>query len=271
MSTDSTAARARAPGPRLSPKAWVVQIPSVPDLSPCFEFGVSEPRFSEDLAREILDQAASLQEAQDKSGLPAAGEFSLSDLESIAAEAGISPEHIRTAIQARTQGTGTDVALAADDPRYLVHRRTLAATVSDEEWGRIVKELREEFGVDGAATAYGELREWIGKKDGSPPVTVQIRPSDTDGTFEVEVQQDMKPLRDMYVAFPTAFGGAAILFFTMAMLDGDVAIGLPIMFAVLAAIFGVGSFTYAQHWQGKQPARFERLMNRIELIARTTE
>lgn len=229
-----------------------------------------EDRYSDEAARKILDEAAALQARADEGKLPAQSRFTVQDLEAIAAEAGIAPEHVRTAVQRVAPSSGTALAIHQENPRFVVHRREMASDVSDEEWGRIVQELRLEFEQPGAATDYGDIREWIGGT-GSMQTHVRVLPSEANpGRWEIEVRQDSKSLADMYTAFPTAFGMLTAFIGVLAF-NGEAPWLAPILLAVLAAGSWWVPYQYVQHWKRKQTPRIEALMDRMELIARSSE
>jgi hypothetical protein len=116
-------------------------------------------RYNDDEIAEIFQRAA--EGPQGTSLQPAAQEgLTLEDLREIGREAGISPEAVDRAAKS------LDVRPRAGTRKFLglplgVERAIdLGRRLTDEEWERLVVELREVFRARGVVSAYGSFRQW---------------------------------------------------------------------------------------------------------------
>lgn len=122
---------------------------------------MTERRFSEDEVAEILAQATRPSEEGRSDALPSRAGPTLAELQSIAAEVGISPDRVATAardIAARAAAPAQRTLLGL--PRSAARIVPLEEPVSDDEWDRLVAHLRGTFGAVGTVEAHGTLRSW---------------------------------------------------------------------------------------------------------------
>ncbi len=123
-----------------------------------------EPRrlFSEKDVSRVLKRATELQEAEG----PAAGAadvagLSLEDLQQIAAEVGIDPHHLAAAVAELDQEDGTaDRFHWLGAPTSLELDRVFEGEVSEDQWEKMVEEIRESFGLVGSTGHVGRSYEW---------------------------------------------------------------------------------------------------------------
>ncbi|MEO8575172.1 MAG: hypothetical protein ABI556_00665 [Gemmatimonadales bacterium] len=119
---------------------------------------MSERRFSEEEVSEILKYAA---ESQQSSGspLPSAKGLTLAELTDIGREVGIAPEAMQLAAQRigkTDQTTRTILGLPLGVGRTVELNRKL----TDDEWDRLVADLRATFDARGVVKQEGSLRTW---------------------------------------------------------------------------------------------------------------
>jgi len=120
---------------------------------------MTERRFDEAEVAAIFEQAAEAQQTSHHR-LPSGEGMTLTELQAIGREVGISPEQLAQAAKAielrgqptsrRFLGLPVGVGLTVD----------LDRKVSDEEWERIVVDLRETFDARGTVTHEGSFRQW---------------------------------------------------------------------------------------------------------------
>lgn len=126
---------------------------------------MSERRYDDDEVAEILARATQA---------PAGGEdrapgstvsrrdgLTLSDLEEIGAEVGISPARIAEAaygLDHRVEAPAPQTLLGA--PRSVSRIVPIAGPIDDAQWDRLVAELRGTFRATGKVTVHGALRSW---------------------------------------------------------------------------------------------------------------
>lgn len=119
---------------------------------------MSERRFSEEEVAEILKNAAEVQHS-DNPQMTLANGLTLSELKEIGREVGISSEAMQHAVRRldpTTKATRTYLGLPLGVSRTIELDRKL----SDEEWERLVVELRQTFDARGAIRQDGSLRSW---------------------------------------------------------------------------------------------------------------
>jgi hypothetical protein len=119
---------------------------------------MSERRFTEEEAAEILKQAVEIQDSGTSLTAPPSG-LTLAELQEIGREVGVSPEVIQLAarrIDPMPTATRTFLGL----PLGVGKTVDLGRTLSEEEWERLVVDLRETFDARGIVKSEGSLRSW---------------------------------------------------------------------------------------------------------------
>ncbi|MGI9627074.1 MAG: hypothetical protein ACR2QM_09575 [Longimicrobiales bacterium] len=148
-----------------------------------------ERRFTDDEVAEILDRATTT-----RSGLPAPHRdtgTTLAELQEIGAEVGISPDRIEEAAHSVT----VRPSVAPADATFLGTSRSAERTLqlkrgpSDEEWGRIIADLRQIFDAQGIVESYGTLRSW---RNGN--LRIDIEPADEGYTLRMRTVRGTGPV-----------------------------------------------------------------------------
>ena len=117
-----------------------------------------ERRFTEEEVSEILQNAAEL-EHSDKMLSRSSSGLTLTELNEIGREAGISPEALRRAVS-RLDVPEQRVRTMAGLPIGVGRTVELGRTLSDDEWDRLVVILREKFDARGVIRNEGNFRSW---------------------------------------------------------------------------------------------------------------
>lgn len=228
--------------------------------------------FSDDEVREILRLAARRQDESERASLPGSAGLRLDQMTEIARGVGIEPAHVRAAAREVALRRGvTPVGSRFGIPKEIRVTRVLPGPVTDEEWERIVEQLRRMFGVPGVASQYGGVREWlsgVGTRE-TAPIVVRVQPAD-DGTI-MTASQDAAVLSTL----PAILGGSFLL--TAALLGGLFAIGsfeaavwlIPAFFTGLAGVSFGGAIVGARVWGKRQVERLATALDRAELIHRS--
>lgn len=239
-------------------------------------------RFQDDEIRRILARAAERQEQADRA-LPAADAgsaagqepgLSLVELQAVAREVGIAPAHVQAAareLQLRGEGAGARYPFLGV-PKETVDHRVVPGTLTDREWERIVEGVRAEFRVPGITNAFGDVREWWSSSlSMTGGVRLRIEPGD-DGT-EVTLRRSNAHMSQLTHALGWTFGGMAGVFATIVALGAlePGAIAAPILFGAVSAATFVGARLLSRAAARKERGRFARILDRIELIARSAE
>jgi hypothetical protein len=119
---------------------------------------MSERRFSEQEVAEILKYAAESQHSEGNV-LPVANGLTLSELTEIGREVGIAPEAMQLAAR-RFDRTDRSTRLFLGLPIGVGRTIELDRKLTDEEWDRLVADLRETFDAKGVVKTEGSLRSW---------------------------------------------------------------------------------------------------------------
>jgi hypothetical protein len=119
---------------------------------------VSERRYSEEEVAEILKQAAEL-EHSDTSLSRSVDGLTLSELEEIGREAGISPSAVHQAVR-RIDKSDQSTRRLLGLPIGVSRTVELERKLTDDEWDRLVADLRTTFDARGRIRQDGSLRSW---------------------------------------------------------------------------------------------------------------
>ncbi len=120
-----------------------------------------ERRYSEQQIAAIFEHAAEAEKSARRKMSGSDG-LTLEELQEIGREVGFSPEHIAraaavvVAVPAQPERTRTTLGL----PTHVARTVNLPRNLTDEEWDRLVVELRETFRARGEVRREGSLRQW---------------------------------------------------------------------------------------------------------------
>ncbi len=230
-----------------------------------------ERRYSEAELRAIIERAAKRQESARRAQDASEDGLTLAELQQIGAASGIDPDHIASAASELAHATpAAQPATLAGMPTALRQSRFIPAEVSDEAWARIVAELRSTFDASGVAGEVGRTREWttqVRRKTGGA-VHVVLEP--VEGGTHVTVEQSWRGSVWTFTGVSGVYAFVALLLSALALggvLDSGEAF-IPVMFAVFALVMFGGSQIGTRLYARRQDERFERALDRIELIAR---
>lgn len=120
---------------------------------------MTERRYSEDEIGAIFERAAQAQQAVRRQLAPGEG-MTLSDLQAIGDEVGIPAELVAQAARSLDQGRPSASRTLFGLPIGVGLTIDLDRRISDEEWDRLVVDLRETFDARGAVKSHGSLRQW---------------------------------------------------------------------------------------------------------------
>jgi hypothetical protein len=122
---------------------------------------MTERRYTEAEVATIFERAAEAPQGGARQASPAQG-LTLAELQEIGREVGIPAESIALAartVEQRGGGAATSRTFLGL-PIGVAHTVHLGRTLSEEEWERVVVDLRETFDARGKATSQGSLRQW---------------------------------------------------------------------------------------------------------------
>lgn len=191
---------------------------------------MTDRRFSDDDARRILALAAEA-EAASTPELP----WTLTELQRVAAEAGLSPASVTAAALALERAEAP-----AREQHYLglpiaVGRAVpLARQMTDEEWGALVTRLRDTFATQGKLHVSGARREWrVGN------LRVIHEPLGDGALLDLHTRKaDARALPTLGVAFMVLGTALGVLNLSVGQPRGLAAAGLVAVIGALSTIFG---------------------------------
>jgi len=221
---------------------------------------MSEERsYDEEEIAEILERAT----ATSPTTIPSvsAGGLTLTQLQEIGSEVGIVPARIAEAalaVSSREVSTPTRTFLGA--PKSVSRTVRIHRALNDDEWARLVADLRETFDAQGKVTTVGSLRSWTNGN-----LQVHVEP-DADGyrVRMLTVKGSVGPVTAMGLAFTLM----SLLFVIVAVSEGG---GQKLLFgAAMATIFGgvgLGQIGYLRAslpgWAADRATQMEGLAERI--------
>jgi hypothetical protein len=242
----------------------------------------SLPGFDDAEVALILARAAELDALAPGSSLlpalPGDRRLSLSDLESVAIEAGIDPDHVRTAAsELALRRTPLPPSLPPAKtwtglPERVDADRVLPVTLDEAAWGLMVQELREFAGSPGVMSSVGGVWEWHSRTDGqSDTVSLRAEFLPVGGT-RLTVSRNTRAAAQT----PLILGGSfALMIATLFVLwvlvpPANPGVGVPSLLGFMAAAgaaFTGTAFVAGQRRLAKTEARLGSLMDRMELLA----
>lgn len=182
----------------------------------------------------ILKRATELQHAEPSA--PAAG-VTLSDLEEIAAEAGIDPVYLRRAALEVDAGRVDDTVWTrlVGDELVLVREVTLDGEMADDGFERVVGVIQGAAREHGQPSLFGRTLTWRAETP-TKTRTMQIVVTSRDGRTQVRLEEDLTQTAVGWMAGLTAGAGIGV----------GMGVGLPIALevlgsALLAFAFPVGT------------------------------
>lgn len=219
---------------------------------------MTERRYDDDEVGEILRLATS-DGATTADGAPTPADgLTLGELQAIASDVGIAPVRVAEAareleLRATTPAPRTLLGV----PRSVARSVRLERGLNDEEWERLVADLRATFGAVGKVTAHGALRTW------------------SNGNLQAHVEPDGDGWRLRMQTFkgnaaPLALAGGTgvllgLLIFMLAYLDGDGARDMIVALAFMAA--GSAKLGYVRmslpRWADERASQMDAVADRL--------
>lgn len=134
---------------------------------------MSERRFNEDEVAAIFERAAEAQQAVAKQ-LPSGDGMTLTELQQIGKEVGLSPDLVAQAARSLERAGQPSGRRFLGLPVGVGRTVELDRKLTDDEWERLVVDLRETFDARGVMKQEGSLRSWTNGN-----LQILLEPSDT--------------------------------------------------------------------------------------------
>jgi hypothetical protein len=232
-----------------------------------------ETRFSEEEVQRILARAARQQDHAESSVDHAQTGLSLTRLQEVAADVGISPAHVEAAAREVLLHRQTPTkATLAGLPRELRTLRAAPGRVSDAQWERMVAEFRRIFKKNGIPSQFGEVREWVSSNEtgDSMPVVVRLEPDGTGGT-RISIHQQVVSASALALGLGGGLSGVGLVFGGMVGIGllESAAIGFSLFMFVTGAVSAGGGWLATRAWITHQQRALEKAADRAELVLRS--
>ena len=232
-----------------------------------------ERRYSEAELRSIIERAAERQEAVRRAQAAGADGLTLGELQEIGAASGIDPVHIAAAANELARPTSSpkpDTLVGM--PTALRQSRFVPHAITDAEWAKIVAELRDTFDESGVAGEVGDTREWMTQVRRKSGGAIHFTLEPVEGGTHVTVEQSWRGSAWAFTGVSGGYGFAALVLGTLLATGalGASNILMPVLFAIFALVMFGGAQIGTRLYAARQEKRFERALDRIELIARDT-
>ncbi len=219
---------------------------------------MTDRRFNEAEVAQIFEKATELPDAT-KVHLPAAEGMTLAQLQEIGREVGIAPEALAHAAQVVNRGEQPTERHFLGFPIGVGTSVELGRKITDEEWERIVVDLRETFDARGKLSQEGSFRQWTNGNLQAlmepTPTGHRLRLRTTKGDARGMIAGGIAML-----AFAVTTGGAALLG------GGPVDTGMISSMTTLAAA-GAGMFGFTSlrlpGWARTRRQQMEGIIARI--------
>ena len=220
-----------------------------------------EYRYDEKETAEILERATAREMDHGRAPAPAGDGLTLAELQDIGTEVGIEPGRIAEAARGlASRGPAGTPQTFLGVPRSVSRIVPIDRALDEDEWTRLVVDLRETFDAQGKVRTEGPLRSW------------------SNGNLEVHVEPDgdryrvrMRTLKGD--TFPRVAASAAFIFLSVIFLL-EISLGDGNWSRILMAIFfglaGLGQLGHTRamlpRWADERAAQMEGLAERIPLL-----
>ncbi len=224
---------------------------------------MSDRRFNEEEVAAILKDAAEAQYSDDRL-LPSSGGLTLAELQSIGREVGISPEMIQKSAQRfnpAQQPTRRFLGLPLGVAQTVEFNRRL----TDQEWERIVADLRETFEAPGVVRQQGSLRQWTNGN-----LQALLEPTATGQRLRMSTVKGSAPglIGGGIAVFSVGTGLLVTALATAA--TGDMGLMMSILATMTggAGLFGAGAGGLPG-WARRRQQQMDQIAERAALMARS--
>jgi hypothetical protein len=219
---------------------------------------MTERRYTDEEVAEIIAKATEAQQAVPmRVGSPATGGMTLAEVQEIGREVGIAPELMLKAARSIDQRVESVTSRFLGLPIGVGESAQLGRTVSDEEWERVVSDLRMTFNATGRTRQDGAFRQW---SNGN--LRAVLEPTEGGHRFRI---QSMKGNARAYMMGGLGMIGLAAVFGLSTMLgaSGNLTLAKIAQIGFLgAAVLAVGALQ-VPGWARERRAQMQALVSRL--------
>jgi hypothetical protein len=192
--------------------------------------------------------------------------LSLEEVEQLAAELGVPAEHLHTAALEMDTSPDTEKGFSLWGGPFVVdHDRAIPATMTEEQWGYVLLEIRRSMGTTGRDRKVGPAWEWVRF----------VGEGDSGVNFE-STRMTMEPgNQGTILRIKKRFGGAAFLAYAASLVPAAFVSAVllgeplgPINLGILALMLGlpVAMRTLIKRSMSKKEKSFKQLADRLQEI-----
>lgn len=213
-----------------------------------------ERSYNEREVAEILERATT-HEARAPVQAPAARGLTLAQLQEIAAEVGIAPARIEEAARAvASRQAAQPVRRFLGAPRSVARVVPIPRALDDEEWSRLVVDLRTTFGAQGDIRTEGTLRSWTNGN-------LQVHVEPEGDHYRVRMQTMKGDVSDL--------GSVSGIFTVIGLLMGakTLTVGADPSDAIIAGVFTSAGLTGLGYLRGMLPRWADTRARQMEGLA----
>jgi hypothetical protein len=196
---------------------------------------MSERRFNEEEVAAIFRQASETQNQTSDGLLPSGEGLTVSELQAIGREVGISSDQITRAAQLIERSGNATSRQFLGFPIGVGQTVDLGRKLSDEEWERLVVDLRETFHARGALRKDGSLRQWTNGN-------LQALVEPTENGDRVRLRTTKGDARGMMVFGLGMFGVSTAGILAVTTTQAVTIAGGNLFYMGLVAAMGIGMF-----------------------------
>ncbi len=222
---------------------------------------MTERRYSEEEVAAIFERAAEAQQTARRQ-LPSGEGMMLSDLQEIGREVGIPPELVAQAARSMDQGGLPASRTFLGLPIGVGRTVDLDRRISEEEWERLVVDLRETFDARGSVRNDGSFRQWTNGN-----LQALLEPTATGHRLRLRTVKG--DARGLMTAGLASLGVAAALLIGSAVTGqlGGAFPGAGFLSAIGLSMFGIGALRLPG-WARLRRRQMEGVAARLALAAK---
>ena len=219
---------------------------------------MTERRYTDEEVAEIIAKASEAQQSVQTRVAAASGAgLTLAEVQEIGREVGIAPELMQKAARSIDQRVESTTSRFLGLPIAVGESAHLGRTVSDEEWDRLVGDLRMTFNATGRTRQDGSLRQW---SNGN--LRAILEPAEGGHRFRI---QSMKGNARAYMMGGLGMIGLAAVFGLSTMLgaSGNLTLAKIAQIGFIgAAVLAVGA-VQVPGWARERRAQMQALISRL--------
>ena len=221
---------------------------------------MTERRYSEEEVAAVFERAAEAQQTARRQLPPGEG-LTLADLQEIGREVGIPPELVAQAARSMDQGRRPASRTFLGLPIGVGRTIDLDRRLSEEEWERLVVDLRDTFDARGTVRYDGPFRQWTNGN-----LQALLEPTATG--HRIRLRTVKGDARAFMTAGLTILGGSAAALIAVAVAgglgDAGSLAGVGFMSAIGLGMFGIGAIRLPG-WARLRRRQMEAVATRLAL------